>query len=120
MDSVIIAHVHNPCYVADAGKLRRKDSGCIRFFHTHLIPLFLMMNHCHGYFPVCLSSAILAIAKGFHFEYRYITVCYQQNQKDLAVISQTFQRNTLAKERKAAPRNELKPDTGVDNRTRSN
>lgn len=64
MDSVIIAHAHNPCYVADAGKLRRKDSGCIRFFHTHLIPLFLMMNHCHGYFPICLSGAILAIAKG--------------------------------------------------------
>lgn len=72
-------------------------------------------------FPNMFEWCYSCDSKGFdHFEYRYITVCYQQNQKHLAVISQTFQRNTLAKERKAAPRNELKPDTGVDNRTRSN
>ena len=100
MDSVIIAHAHNPCYVADAGKLRRKDSGCIRFFHTHLI-LLLGDKSRPWLFPSVFEWCYSCDSKGFdHFEYRYITVCYQQNQKHLAVISQTFQRNTLAKERK--------------------
>lgn len=52
-------------------------------------------------FPNMFEWCYSCDSKGFdHFEYRYITVCYQQNQKHLAVISQTFQRNTLAKERK--------------------